>query len=71
MFNWRYWLPFKKNQINNSPEYIKRKNTYKIILEALKKTYREETPETQKTIEEFSKKIRNSYPELNLELPVN
>ena len=26
MFNWRYWLPFKKEQANNTPEYLKRKS---------------------------------------------
>lgn len=70
MLNWRYWLPFKKSQINNSPEYIKRKNIYKAVIQALKKTYPEESPEVQKAIEQFSKTIRLNYKELNEELPL-
>ena len=37
MFNRRYWLPFKKEQAKDDPEYIKRKNGYVAILKLLKK----------------------------------
>ena len=70
MFNWRYWLPFKKEQANNTPEYLKRKNNYIVILQALKKMYPEEKWEMQKAIEQFSQKCRKNYPEINNELPI-
>ena len=71
MFNRRYWLPFKKSQVINDPEYIKRKNRYLLVLSELKKTYPNETPTMQKAIEDFSKVCRREYPELNEELPLN
>lgn len=70
MFNWRYWVPFKKEQAIQDPEYIKRKNIYKACIEALKKTYPNENPTMQKAIEEFSKVCRSEYPEINQELPL-
>lgn len=71
MFNRRYWLPFKKSQAINDPEYIKRKNRYLTVLSELKKTYPSETPTMKKAIEDFSKVCRREYPELNEELPLN
>lgn len=71
MFNWRYWLPFKKEQANNSPEYLKRKNSYLIVLQVLKKLYPEEKEDMKRAIEDFSKKCRKTYPEINNELPIN
>lgn len=70
-FNWRYWLPFKKEQAIKSPEYIKRKNIYIAVLGALKKTYPQETAEMQQAIEQFSQICRKSYEEINKELPIN
>lgn len=71
MFNWRYWLPFKKEQAVKSPEYIKRKNIYVAVLSALKKTYSQENSEMQKAIEQFSQICRKSYEEIDKELPIN
>jgi hypothetical protein len=70
MFNWRYWVPFKKEQVTKSPEYLKRKSTMVVIIKALKKIYPEDTPEMQKAIQDFSKACRKSYPELNQEVPL-
>lgn len=71
MFNWRYWLPFKKEQANNSPEYLKKKSNYLLILKVLKKMYPEESEEMRNAIIQFSKACRKNYKELNEELPVN
>ena len=71
MFNWRYWLPFKQEQVPLDTEYIKRKNRHILVLSALKKTYPEESNEMKKAIEQFSQIVRKSYPEINDELPVN
>jgi len=71
MFNWRYWLPFKKEQAKKSPEYIKKKNNYLLILKALKNMYPLETSEMKQAIEQFSQKCRGNYPEINDELPIN
>ena len=69
-FNWRYWLPFKKEQAVKSPEYIKRKNIYVAVLKALKKTYPEENSEMQLAIEQFSQACRKNYEEIDEELPL-
>ena len=71
MFNWRYWLPFKKEQANNTPEYLKRKSNVALVIKALKKIYPEEWAEMKKAIEEFSKVCRKTYPELDKEIPKN
>lgn len=71
MFNRRYWLPFKKEQAKDDPEYIKRKNGYVAILKLLKKTYPIENSNMQKAIEDFSKVCRAEYPAINDELPLN
>ena len=71
MFNRRYWLPFKKNQAINDPEYLKRKSRYLTVLTELKKTYPSENSTMQKAIEDFSKVCRKEYKELNDELPLN
>ena len=71
MFNWRYRPLYNKEQASKDPAYLKRKANAKVALEALKKVYSEETPEIQKQIEQLSKWLRKSYPELNEELPVN
>ena len=70
-FNWRYWLPFKKEQAKDDPERIKRKNIYAAVITALKKTYPNENSNMQKAIEDFSKVCRSEYPELNEEIPLN
>ena len=70
-FNWRYWLPFKKEQAKDDPERIKRKNIYIAVIQGLKKTYPNENSNMQKAIEDFSKVCRSEYPELNQEIPLN
>ena len=70
MFNWRYWLPFKADQVNNTPEYLKRKSNYLLILKALRKIYPEESSVMKKAIERFSQSIRKNYKELDEELPI-
>lgn len=70
-FNWRYRPLYTKDQAEKDSWYLKRKGNAKVALEALKKVYAEETPEIQKLIEELSKWLRKSYPELNEELPKN
>lgn len=71
MFNWRYWLPFKKEQAKTDPEYLKRKNNALVILKALKKVYDDEPIFVKDAIVELSKAYRNAYPELNEDLPLN
>jgi len=70
-FNWRYWIPFLKEQAKQDPEYLKRKNIYIAVLTALKKTYPVESVEMQKAIEQFSQVCRKNYKEINEELPLN
>ena len=70
VFNRRYRPLFKKEQAIQNPEYLKRKNNQKLVIELLKKLYPTEQPEVQKAIEEYSKVIRTSYPEINDELPL-
>lgn len=71
MFNWRYWVLFIKEQANQNPEYLKRKNRYIAVLSELRKTYPEESKEMQKAIEQFSQICRKKYREIDKELPIN
>jgi hypothetical protein len=50
-FNYRYWVLYIKEDQKLSPEYLKRKNNYVIIMKALRKMYEEESSEMKKTIE--------------------
>ncbi|MBO7691741.1 MAG: hypothetical protein J6T10_03805 [Methanobrevibacter sp.] len=68
-FNFRYWVLYLKSEALTDPEYLKRKNAYKTVLEVLKKYYPAEKNEIKKAIETFSQVIRNNYPEINSELP--
>ena len=70
LFNYRYRVLYIKEDEKNSAEYLKRKNTQVMVLKALKKVYLEESSEGKKAIEQYSKTIRNLYPEINEELPV-
>lgn len=69
-FNYRYWVLYIKEDEKKSAEYLKRKNTHKVIIEALKKYYPEEDIEVKKAIEVYSKAVRTFYPELNTEIPL-
>lgn len=53
-FNFRYWVLYIEEDEKISPEYLKRKNNYLLILKALKKMYPEESGDMKKTIEQFS-----------------
>ena len=70
LLNWRYWILYIKWSINKSPEYLKRKNAYLVILKALKKYYDEENSGVKNGIVGLSKALRENYPELNDELPL-
>lgn len=70
-FNYRYWVLYNKEDEKKSAEYLKRKNIHKVIIEALKKYYPEESAEVKKWIEAYSASVRKAYPELNEEVPVN
>lgn len=70
-FNWRYWLPYKKEQAKKDAEYLKRKNWYIAILKLLKKSYQTEDEAMKKAIEQFSQICRKTYEEINNELPIN
>lgn len=69
-FNWRYWILYNKQDAKKSPEYLKRKNTALILLKALRSIYDTETPKVKKEIVDLSLSLREEYPELNEEYPV-
>lgn len=69
-FNYRYWVLYIKEDQKVSPEYLKRKNNYVIIMKALRKMYEEESSEMKKTIEWFSQSCRKNYKEINDEFPL-
>lgn len=70
-FNYRYWVLYIKEDEKLSPEYLKRKNNYVLIMKALRKIYDEESSEMKKTIEQFSQSCRKNYKEIDDELPLN
>ena len=51
MFNWRYWLPFIKEQAKVDTEYLKHKNDAISVLKELKKMYPTEKSNVKKAIE--------------------
>lgn len=69
-FNWRYWILYMKIDAKVDPEYLKRKNTMKLVLEVLKKQYDNEPAEVKNAIVNFSQVIRKTYPEINQELKI-
>lgn len=68
--NYRYWVLYNKADAKIDPEYLKRKNVAKIVLEALKKQYDKENTETKEAIIKLSQALRKAYPEINQELPL-
>ena len=71
MLNRRYRPLFMRHQVIQNPIYLKRKANALELLKIAKKMYPEETAETQKAIEQLSRQLRKTYPELNDELPIN
>lgn len=67
--NYRYWVLYIKEDAKLDPEYLKRKNTAKLVLEVLKKQYNWEPQKVKEAIVILSSALRNAYPELNKELP--
>ena len=67
--NYRYWVLYMKEDEAKSAEYLKRKNTAKLVLEVLKKQYNWEPQKVKEAIVILSSALRNAYPELNQELP--
>jgi len=67
--NYRYWVLYIKEDAKLDPEYLKRKNTAKLVLEVLKKQYNWESQKVKEAIVILSSALRNAYPELNKELP--
>lgn len=70
MFNYRMWILYAKIDALKSPEYLKRKNNALVILKALRKIYDEEWKKVKKEIVDLSLSLREEYPELNDEYPV-
>ena len=70
-FNYRYWVLYIKEDEKLSPEYLKRKNNYVLIMKVLRKIYDEESTDMKKTIEQFSQSCRKNYKEINDEFPLN
>lgn len=69
-FNYRYWVLYIKEDAKVDPEYLKRKNTNLVILQALKKQYPWEPSTVQSAIVTLSQALRKAYPELNEDLPL-
>ena len=69
-FNYRYWVLYIKDMERKTPEYLKRKNNAVNILKELKKLYPDEPSEVKNGIIALSKAMRNTYPEINTELPL-
>lgn len=61
---------YNKADARKSPEYLKRKNTALILLKALRSIYDVEIPKVKKEIVDLSLSLREEYPELNDEYPV-
>ena len=70
LLNWRYWILYIKESAKKSPEYLKRKNNYVLVLSVLKKMYGEESEKVRGGIVGLSKVLRENYPEINDELPI-
>ena len=69
-FNPRYWVLYIEEDQNLSPEYLKRKNNYVLIMKVLRKIYPEENSRMKKTIEQFSNACRKFYREIDEEFPL-
>lgn len=70
MFNWRMWVLYSKIDALKDPDYLKKKSNALIILKALRKMYDEESMSVKNSIVKLSIALRDEYPELNDEYPV-
>jgi hypothetical protein len=70
MFNWRMWILYTKMDALKDPEYLKRKNNALLLLKALRKIYDGESKIIRNDIIKISLDLREEYPELNDEYPV-
>lgn len=68
--NFRYWILYINEDSKTDPEYLKRKNTAVLILKSLKKQYDLEPIQVREAIVQLSKAYRQTYPEINTELPL-
>lgn len=71
MWNWRMWILYSKWDAFKDPDYLRRKWQALIILKALRKIYDEESRPIKNKIVDLSVALRDEYPELNDEYPVN
>ena len=70
ILNFRAWVLYSKIDALKSPEYLKKKWNALIILKALRSIYDGESDKVKKEIVDLSLSLRDSYPELNIEYPV-
>ena len=68
--NYRYWILYIDEDAKIDAEYLKRKNTAVLILKALKKQYDLEPVQVKEAIVQLSQAYRQTYPEINTELPL-
>lgn len=69
-FNFRYWILYIKEDEKKSIEYLKRKSDALVLLKSLRKMYDGETNIVKNKIIDLSLALREEYPELNDEYPV-
>jgi hypothetical protein len=70
MFNWRMWILYTQIDALKDPEYLKRKNIALLLLKSLRKIYDTESKIIKNDIIKISLDLREEYPELNDEYPV-
>lgn len=68
--NFRYWVLYIEEDAKTDPEYLKMKNTAVLVLKVLKKQYDSEPIQVKEAIVQLSKAYRETYPEINKELPL-
>lgn len=69
-FNYRYWVLYIEGDAKTDPEYLKMKNAAVSVLKALKKQYDSEPIQVREAIVQLSRAYRETYPEINTELPL-
>jgi len=68
--NYRYWVLYIEEDAKTDPWYLKMKNAAVLVLKALKKQYDDEPIQVKEAIVQLSKAYRETYPEINTELPL-
>lgn len=68
--NYRYWVLYIEGDAKTDPEYLKMKNAAVSVLKALKKQYDSEPIQVREAIVQLSRAYRETYPEINTELPL-